>query len=189
MAQGKYISGKTQDTIIVPRETLEDMSVLDLGESSTLDLEKWKPYVYMDDDDHHDDHYDDHHDDGGGQTQYSLCSHIVLKNTITVIDSSIVTCIGINPTTCAITCTDEGIIAPNTYMNMMAIVNLVGIAQTGVVIQFHYLINNIPVTDPLLTNVTVNLIPGNNYVYLFPTNHIYTPNTMITFYGALVTSQ
>jgi hypothetical protein len=188
MAQGKYISKDTQDIIRVPKEILEDMSVLYLGESPTLDIENWKPYVYMDDNGH----YDDHHDGGsggGGQTQSSLCSHIVLKNIITVIDTNIVTCTGVNLETCATTCVDEGIIAPNTYINMMAIVNLVGIAQTGVVIQFHYLINNIPITDRLLTNVTVNLIPGNNYVHLFPTNKMYTPNTIITFYGALVVSQ
>jgi hypothetical protein len=210
VSQTKYISGDTQELL--------RRSKIILGESPILDLENWKIATndgdnnhddnhddnhdnnHDDHDDHdnnhddnhddHDDNHDDNHDDhDGGTFPTSLCSHIILKNKITIIDTGIVTCTGTATATCITTCPIGGIITPDIYVNMMAVVNLVGVAQTGVIIQFSYLINNVPISDPLLTNVTVNLIPGNNTIYLFPTNHIYSPSTIITLYGASIASQ
>ena len=189
MTQEKYISESTQDIIIRARKMLE--------EPLTIDLRNWKSPIHIDGDNNNQDNNNNNQDNNNNNQDnngdipvtYPLCSHIILKNKITITDTSIVTCTGTAIITCTIGCPTGDITTHDTYINMLAIVNLVGIAQTGVVIQFHYLINNIPVTDLLLTNVTVSLVPGNNYVYLFPTNKMYSPNTMITFYGALVISQ
>ena len=171
MTQGKYISEDTESLIRRAGQIL--------GETPVLDLTNWQNPVYMD-------------DDGNSEppSSGSSCSRVILKNIITIIDSSILICTGISITTCAPagSCPTGGIIPPTKYINMVATVNLTGVAQTGVVIKFSYLINEIPITDPLLTQVTVNLVPGNNTVYLFPTNHTYSPSTTITLYGASVVS-
>lgn len=163
MTQGKYISEDTQHLL--------GRAAQILGETPILDLTNWQSPIYTS-------------GDLKIESLASPCSRIVLKNTITATDTYIVTCTGTATTTCATTCPTGGTTTPDKYINMVAIVNLVGIAQTGVVIQFHYLINDVPVTDPLLTNVTVNLVPGSNTVYLFPLNKLYTPNTSITLYDA-----
>jgi hypothetical protein len=165
MTQGKYISEDTQDLLRRAGQIL--------GEASVIDLTNWQTPAFMD-------------GQGGG----SSCSRITLKNTLTVTDTSILICTGIATTTCAPegSCPTGGIVSPTKYINMVATVNLVGVAQTGVVIQFNYLINDVPITDPSVTNVTVNLVPGNNTVYLFPTNHTYSPSTTITLYGATILS-
>jgi hypothetical protein len=164
MAQGKYVSEDTQDLLRRAGQIL--------GDTPVLDLTNWQVPVSM---------------DGPG----SSCSRITLKNTITVTDTSILVCTGTATTTCAPegSCPTGGIVSPTKYINMVATVNLVGVAQTGVVIQFNYLVNEVPVTDTSMTNVTVNLVPGNNTVYLFPTNHTYSPSTTITLYGAMIVSQ
>lgn len=164
MTQGKYVSEDTQDLLRRAGQIL--------GETPVLDLTNWQVPVSMD-----------------GPS--ASCSRITLKNTITVTDTSILICTGTATTTCAAegSCPTGGIVSPTKYINMVATVNLVGVAQTGVVIQFNYLLNEIPVTDPSVTNVTVNLVPGNNTVYLFPTNHLYSPSTTITLYGATILSQ
>lgn len=176
MAQGKYIYEDTQHLL--------ERAAQILGEIPILDLTNWQEPVYI------------NGDSGGsggcpgGNPSSSSCSHILLRNIITITDTSIITCTGTATTTCSPigTCPTGGIVSPSKYINIVAIVNLTGVAQTGVVIQFNYLINNTPVTDPLLTKVTVNLVPGNNTVYLFPTNRTYSPNTSITLYGASVIS-
>jgi hypothetical protein len=164
MTQEKYISEDTQKLLRRAEQIM--------GETPILDLTNWQSPTYT----------------SGDLKTESLttqpCSRIVLKNIINVTDTNIVTCTGTATTTCTTTCPTGGIATPDKYVNMVATVNLVGVAQTGVVIQFHYLINDVPVTDPLLTNVTVNLVPGNNTVYLFPTNKTYSPNTSITLYDA-----
>lgn len=168
MTQGKYISEDIQDLLRRSEQIL--------GETPVLDLTNWQTPDYI-----------PAYMDGGSNS----CSRVVLKNVITVTDTSILICTGTATTTCASqgSCPTGGIISPNKYINMIATVNLTGVAQTGVVIQFNYLVNDVPVTDPLLTNVTVNLNPGTNTVYLFPTNRTYSPNTSITLYGATVVTQ
>lgn len=163
MTQGKYISEDTQDLLRRAEQIL--------GETPVLDLTNWQVPVTMD-----------------GPS--GSCSRITLKNTITVTDTSILVCTGTATTTCAPegSCPTGGIVSPTKYINMVATVNLVGVAQTGVVIQFNYLVNEVPITDSSVTNVTINLVPGNNTVYLFPTNHTYSPSTTITLYGATVLS-
>lgn len=174
MTQGKYISEDTESLIRRAGQILGDIPI--------LDLTNWQNPIYMDDD----------HDNGNSQPPGSVssCSRVTLKNTITVIDSSILICTGTQITTCApaSSCPTGGIIPPTKYINMVATVSLTGVAQTGVVIKFSYLVNEVPVTDPSLSQVTVNLVPGNNTVYLFPTNHTYSPSTTITLYGASVIS-
>ena len=164
MTQGKCISGDTQ--------YLLEKAAQILGETSVLGLTNWQSPMYA----------------SGDSKVESLadisCNRIVLKNTITVTNTGIVTCTGTATTTCATTCPTGGTATPDKYINMVATVNLVGVAQTGVVVQFHYLVNEVPITDPLLTNVTVNLVPGNNTVYLFPTNKLYSSSTSITLFGA-----
>jgi hypothetical protein len=168
MAQGKYISEDTQ--------YLLGRAAQILGETPVPDPTDWQSNI--------------------NALEYAKieslnpsCSRIVLKNTITVTDASIVTCTGLATTTCTITCPIGGTATPDKYINMMATINLTGVAQTGVVIQFNYLLNDVPIVDPLLTQVTASLVPGSNSVYLFPTNHTYSANTTITLYGALVVSQ
>lgn len=161
MAQGKYVSEDIQDLLRRSEQIL--------GEIPVLDLTNWHTPLSM---------------------AGTSCSRIILKNDIIVTDANIVICTGTATTTCAAAgvCPTGGVVSPTKYVNMIATVNLVGVVQTGVIIQFNYLINDIPVTDPLLTNVTVDLVPGNNSVYLFPTNHSYNPDTSITLYGASVIS-
>lgn len=164
MTQGKYISEETQ--------YLLGRAAQILGEVPTLDLTNWQSPMYTS-------------EDSKVESLTDVpCSRIVLKNTITVTSTSIVTCTGTATTTCTTTCPTGGTATPDKYINMVATVNLVGVTQAGVVIQFHYLVNEVPITDPLLTNVTVNLIPGNNTVYLFTLNKLYSPGTSITLYDA-----
>jgi hypothetical protein len=167
MTQGKYISEDTQELLIRAGQIL--------GETPVLNLTNWQMPISMD----------------GPNVPSGSCSRITLKNTIAVTDTSILICTGTATTTCAAegSCPTGGIVSPTKYVNMIATVNLVGVAQTGVVIQFNYLINEIPITDPSITQVTVNLNPGNNTVYLFPTNRTYSPSTTITLYGATIVSQ
>lgn len=166
MTQGKYMHEDTQ-ALIRRAESI-------LGETPIIDITNWQTPIET-----------PLNLDGGGS-----CSRITLKNTITITDTNILVCTGTTTTTCspAGSCPTGGIVAPTKYINMLATVNLVGIAQSGVVIQFNYLVNDVPITDPSLTQVTVSLIPGNNSVYLFPTNHTYSPSTSITLYGATVVS-
>lgn len=168
MTQGKYISEYTQD-LLSTQDLLRRAGQI-LGETPVLDLTNWQEPLKLD---------------------AGSCSRITLKNTINVTDTSILVCTGTATTTCAPegSCPTGGIVSPTKYINMVATVNLVGVAQTGVVIQFNYLVNEVPITDTLLTNVTVNLVPGNNTVYLFPTNRTYSPSTTITLYGATIVSQ
>lgn len=153
MTQGKYVSEDTQ--------YLLKRAAQILGETPVLDLTNWQSPMYISEDSQVESLTD------------QPCNRITLKNTITVTSTGIVTCTGTTTTTCTTTCPTGGNATPDKYINMVATVNLVGVAQTGVVIQFHYLVNEIPITDPLLTNVTVNLVPGNNTVYLFPTNKLW----------------
>ncbi len=171
MTQGKYISEDTESLIRRAGQIL--------GETPVLDLTNWESPIYMDDD-----------SNSEPPSSGSSCSRVTLKNIITVTDSSILICTGTSITTCATasSCPTGGIISPTKYINMVATVNITGVAQTGVVIKFSYLINEVPVTDPSISQVTVNLVPGNNTVYLFPTNHTYSPSTTITLYGASVVS-
>jgi hypothetical protein len=164
MTQGKHISEDTR--------YLLGRAAQILGDTPVIDLTNWQSPIYTSEDSKIE------------NLTTQPCSRIVLKNTITVTDTNIITCTGTATTTCTTTCPTGGTATPDKYINMVATVNLVGVAQTGVVIQFHYLINEVPITDPLLTNVTVNLVPGNNTVYLFPTNKLYSPNTSITLYDA-----
>lgn len=162
MTQGKYVSESIQDLIRRAEQIL--------GETSISDTTNWQSPIYTE-----------------GQSE--PLSRIILKNNITVINANIVICTGSAITTCSPgTCSNGENVSPNKYINMVATVNLAGVAQTGVVIQFNYLINDVPITDISLTQVTVNLTPGNNSVYLFPTNHTYDPNTSITLHGATVVS-
>lgn len=172
MTQGKYISEDIRDLIIRSKQII--------GETPVLDLTNWQNPTYM--------NGNDHEENSNPPDSNLSCNRILLKNIITVVGSSIIICTGTSISTCASpdTCPTGGIISPNKYINMVATVHLTGVAQTGVVIQFNYLINDIPITDPSLTRVTVNLIPGDNTVYLFSTNHTYSPNTSITLYGASV---
>lgn len=171
MTQGKYVSEDTQNLLRRAEQILGDVPVLDLTNWNTpgVEVKNWQSPLTLDG---------------------TSCSRIVLKNTITITDADIVICTGTAITTCAApgACPTGGIVSPTKYVNMLAIVNLIGIAQTGVVIQFNYLVNDVPVTDPSITQVTVSLVPGNNTVYLFPTNHAYSPSTSITLYGATVVS-
>ena len=164
MTQGKYISEDTQELLRRAGQILGDIPI--------LDLTNWQDLVSP--------------MDGPGTS----CSRITLKNTIAITNTSILVCTGTTIATCAPegSCPTGGIVSPTKYVNMVATVNLVGVAQTGVVIQFNYLVNEIPITDQSVTNVTVNLVPGNNTVYLFPTNLAYGPSTTITLYGATVLS-
>lgn len=171
MTQGKYISENTRDILIRAEQIL--------GRSPELDLTNLDVSIYI----------------PGDSMIESLspgCNRIIFKNIIVVTDASIVTCTGSVTTTCTYppspTCPTGGIVTPDKYVNMVATVNLTGVAQTGIVIQFNYLINDIPVIDTTQTQVTVSLVTGNNYVYLFPTNHTYSPDTSITLYGASVAS-
>lgn len=161
MTQGKYIYEDAQDLLRRAGQIL--------GETPILDLTNWQMPLSM---------------DGPSNS----CSRITLKNTITVTNTSIVICTGTATTTCAVagTCPTGGTVAPTKYINMIATVNLVGVAQTGVTIQFNYLINEVPITDPSITQVTVNLVPGNNTVYLFSPNTTYSPSTTVTLYGATI---
>jgi hypothetical protein len=163
MTQGTYISEDTQ--------YLLKRAVQILGETPVLDLTNWQSPTYTS-------------ENPKIESLDGACNRITLKNNITVTSTGIVTCTGTATTTCTTSCPTGGTATPDKYINMVATVNLVGVAQTGVTIQFHYLVNEVPVTDPLLTNVTVNLIPGNNTVYLFPLNKLYSPSTSITLYDA-----
>lgn len=109
------------------------------------------------------------------------CNRIQIKNTITVTDSSIVTCTGTGTGTCGVipgTCPS---VDPLTYVNMVATVNAL-VAQTGVTIRFEYLLNDVPTT----TDVTANLTAGLNTVYCFATNQLYSANTTLALFGAMV---
>lgn len=178
MTQGKYISESAQELIRRSEQILGNVSILDLTDQT------FPQYLNGDDDDND----DSHNDHSPGYGSISSCNRIVLKNVITVTDSSIIICTGTAISTCSPqdTCPTGGIVAPNKYINMVATVNLNGVTQTGVVIQFNYLINDIPITDPSLTRATANLVPGDNIVYLFPTNRSYDPDTSITLYGASI---
>jgi hypothetical protein len=168
MVQGKYISEDTQ--------RLLERAAQILGETPISDPTNLQSPIYTS-------------EDSKIESLNPSCSRIILKNTITVTDASIVTCTGSTTATCTITCPTGGMTTPDKYINMLATVNLTGVAQTGVVIQFNYLLNDVPIVDPLLTQVTASLVSGSNTVYLFPTNHTYGPSTTITLFGASVVSQ
>lgn len=109
------------------------------------------------------------------------CNRIEIKNTITVTDSSIVTCTGSGTGTCGAipgTCPSA---SPTTYVNMVAAVNAL-VAQNGVTIRFEYLLDDIPIT----TDVVVNLTAGSNTVNCFATNVQYSANTTLALFGARV---
>jgi len=61
-----------------------------------------------------------------------------------------------------------GVLYPQLIYQLVATVNSTGVAQTGVVIKFSYLINEIPITDPLLNTVTVKLGPRKQYCISYP---------------------
>lgn len=109
------------------------------------------------------------------------CNRIEVKNIITVIDSSIVTCTGSGTGTCGAipgTCPS---IDPLTYVNMVATVNAL-VAQTGVTIRFEYLLDDVPTT----TDVVANLTAGSNTVYCFATSQLYSANTTLVLFGARI---
>lgn len=109
------------------------------------------------------------------------CNRIEVKNTITVTDSSIVTCTGSGTGTCTAipgTCPST---SPTTYVNMVAIVDAL-VAQNSVTIKFEYILNDVPTT----TDVVVNLTAGPNTVYCFATNQQYPANTTLALFGARV---
>ncbi len=171
MTQGQYISENTQDLLRRAEQILGNVPV--------LDLTNWQDSISMN---------GEGGGGGGGGGSSTSCNRLTLKNVITVTNASLLVCTGTLTSTCSSpgACPTGGIISPDKYVNMVAIVNLTGNAQTGVKIQFNYLINDVPITDPALTRVTVNLVPGNNTIYLFPTNHTYSADTTITLYGAMV---
>ena len=109
------------------------------------------------------------------------CNRIEIKNTITVTDSSIVTCTGSGTGTCGAipgTCPSTN---PTTYVNMVTVVNAL-VAQNGITIRFEYLLDDIPTT----TDVVANLTAGSNTVNCFATNVQYSANTTLALFGARV---
>lgn len=109
------------------------------------------------------------------------CNRIEVKNVITVIDSSIVTCGDTTIGTCGAIPDTCPLADPTTYMNMVAIVNAL-VAQNNVTIRFEYLLNDVPTN----TDVVTNLSAGSNTVYAFPSNVQYSVGTTLTLYGARI---
>lgn len=166
MTQGSYVSEDTNNLIRRAQQTL--------GEVPVLDLTNWQNPTYM----------------PTGTTQIrSLspsCHSIVVKNVITVTDSSITMCsAGGAPTSilCPIPANcPTGPLTPSDYVNMVATITA-QVAQSGVDITFKYVWNDTPTT----TTVTVALIAGTNTVYAFNPSVTYAPDTTLVLYGAEVT--
>ncbi len=165
MAQGNYIS-EDAESLIRKAEQI-------LGNTPTLDLTDWKNPTYL----------------PARTTQMrSLnpsCHSIIVRNTITVTDTSIVTCSSGGlpdmvkcpiPTTCPT-------VSPINYINLVATIEALA-AQTGVDVTFKYVLNNVPTN----TVKTVNLSAGTNTVYAFDPSMQYPTDTVLVLYGAEITN-
>ena len=115
------------------------------------------------------------------RTLAPACNRIEVKNVITIIDSSIVTCTGSGTGTCGAIPGTCPTVNPTTYVNMVATVNAL-VAQNGVTIRFEYLLDDVPTT----TNVIANLVAGSNTVYCFAANVQYSSNTTLALFDARV---
>lgn len=114
------------------------------------------------------------------------CHSITVKNTITILDTSIVTCsAGGAPTLvlCPVpgSC-PTGPIIPSQYVNLYASINAL-VAQTGVEITFQYVLNDTPTS----VIVTQDLIAGPNDVWAFNPSIQYPVDTTLVLFGAEVT--
>lgn len=153
MTQGNYISEDTNSLIRRAQQIL--------GEVPVLDLTNWHVPTY--------------------RYLSPSCNRIEVKNVITVTDASIVKCTGSTTATCdaiPVTCSS---ITLGDYINMVAIVNAL-VAQTGVIIRFEYLENEIPIN----TDIIVDLVAGNNTVYAWSPNHQPSIGYTLSLYGARV---
>jgi hypothetical protein len=108
------------------------------------------------------------------------CYSVAIKNTITSVSSSIVTCTGSTTTTCTIpgTCPATD---PTTWINMIVTFTATA-AQTSVTITFQYVLNGTPTT----TVITPSIVAGSNTFYAFPTNQQYPSGTTIVLYGVTI---
>ncbi len=166
MTQGNYISEDTMSLVRRAEKILGNMPV--------LDLTNWTNPMYL----------------PMGTTQIrSLnpsCHSIIVKNTITVTESSIVMCSSGGlpdmvkcpiPSSCP-----TGPLSPVDYVNMVATIDALA-AQTGVEITFKYILDGVPTN----TTITVDLSAGTNTVYAFDPSIQYPSGTTLVLYGAEVT--
>lgn len=117
------------------------------------------------------------------------CHSIVVKNIITLVDSSIVTCTGPTQASCNVTINPDGTIptacpagiTPGDYINMVATFN-VAYPQTGVLVTFKYIENDVPIAASVIMDMAI----GINVVYAFGTNVQLPSGTALALYGAEV---
>lgn len=98
----------------------------------------------------------------------------ILTQIVNIIDSGIVTCTGLNISTCPvspISCPMS--VTPLDYVNLIAILNVT--SATTVTVAFTYTLNNVI----NYANVTVSLVVGTNIVYAFPTNIQYSSDIIV----------
>lgn len=164
MTQGNYVSEDTYSLIRRAQQTL--------GETPVIDLRNWQTPSYK-----------------SASTIRSLagsCHSIKVKNIITVLDSSIVTCTGTGTGTCVViptSCGDLGDTTPDLYYNFVATVTAL-VAQDPVEITFKYVKDGLPLTEI----VNAPLAIGSNAVYAFATNQTFPSDTELVLYGAEATN-
>jgi hypothetical protein len=113
------------------------------------------------------------------------CYGITIKNTISGISMSIVTCTGTAPTTCASPGTCPTTPDPTTYINMVVTFTAVAAQSTGATITFQYVLNGTPTTTVITpgTGGAASIVAGSNTYYAFATNVQYPPDTTLVLYG------
>lgn len=170
MTQGNYVSDDTDNLIRRAQQTMDSVPV--------LDLRNWQEPRYMS-------------GDAQIRSLSPACHRIVVKNTITVTDATIVTCATTTPGDCTEPTGCPTTVDPATtgYYNLVATVDA-SAGQAGVVIEFCYLKNDQPVTFPIADyQKAVTLVPGPQTVYLFAVNQPLVADDTLTLYGARIVSQ
>ncbi len=165
MTQGNYVSEDTNSLIRRARQTL--------GETPVLDLRNWQVTTYK--------------STGNMMSLAGSCHSIKVKNIISVVDSSIVTCTDATTANCVAIpagCGDIEPTTPDLYYNMVATVSAAA-AQTGVEITFKYVLDGVPTTAIVLADLDG---VANNTVYAFATNALYPSGTELVLYGAEATN-
>lgn len=105
----------------------------------------------------------------------------ILTKIVGIIEKGIVVCTDSNILTCPVTPTDcPFLITPLDYVNLIVILN--STAPATLTVRFVYAANG--VTN--ISNVSVNLLTGNNIVYSFPTNIRYPVNTILSLEDILL---
>jgi hypothetical protein len=158
MTQGSYISETTDDLLKRSHQILGDLII----GPGIIDPSNWSINALA-----------------------GPCYGITIKNTITNISTSIVTCTGTAPTTCSSPGTCPTTPDPTTYINMVVTFTAVAAQSTGATITFQYVLNGTPTTSVITpgSGGAAAIVAGSNTYYAFAANTQYPPDTTLVLYG------